>query len=171
MDVILLVACAENGVIGREGQLPWRLSSDLQRFKARTMGHVLLMGRKTCESIGRLLPGRTTVVLTRQAAWSFPGAHVAHTWEEALEQAAALTEGDRPVFVVGGAEIYRLALPHATQILLTRVHAHVAGDTVFPELDPHQWRCVSESWHPADARNDHAHTFQTWDRQVPGFGR
>jgi dihydrofolate reductase len=123
----LIVAASDNDVIGRDGQLPWRLSADLRRFKQLTMGHHLVMGRKTFESIGRPLPGRTTIVLTRQPDYTAEGAVVAHSPAEVL----SLTAADSEPFVVGGAEIYRLLLPWVGKIYLTRVHCFIDGDTLF----------------------------------------
>lgn len=161
MPLSLIVAVAENQVIGREGQLPWRLSADLRRFKRLTMGHRIVMGRKTYESIGRALPGRTSIVLTRQADFqAAEGVLVADSLEAALREA-----GDDEVFVIGGAGVYRESLPRATRVYLTRVHADVEGDTFFPRLDPQTWRLVEQHPHPADEKNDFAHTFQVYERR------
>ncbi len=123
MRISIVVAQAHDRVIGRDGQLPWRLPGDLQRFKQLTMGHPLIMGRKTLASIGRLLPGRTTIVLTRDPAFDWPGAHIAHTWEQAVSLAAESCRAAGDVdeaFVVGGAEIYQLALPARRSYLSDR---------------------------------------------------
>ena len=152
----LIVAVAENGIIGRNGQLPWQLSADLKRFKRLTMGHHLVMGRKTFESIGRLLPGRTTVVVTRQPMFVAPGALVAHDLPQALQLAA----GDNEVFIVGGSELYRQALPHVNRIYLTQVQARVDGDVRFPEIDESAWQVVSRSHHPVDEQNEFETTFR-----------
>jgi dihydrofolate reductase len=139
--IVLVVARAHRGVIGRDNALPWHLPEDLRHFKATTMGGTLLMGRRTFESIGRPLPGRRTVVLSRDAAWSHPGVERAGSLVEALGCCA-----DRPeVFVVGGAQVYAQALPHAERIVLTEVDAEVDGDAYFPTPDPARWRCVSEA--------------------------
>jgi dihydrofolate reductase len=159
--VSLIVAMAQNGVIGRDNGLPWRLSEDLKRFKSTTLGKPILMGRKTFESIGRALPGRVNLVLTRAAGWSAPGAVAVHSLAEALAQAAAAAE----LVVIGGAEIYRLVLPCAWRIYLTRVHAEVPGDTYFPEFDAAQWVGVEAATHPADERNTYAATFVTLERR------
>jgi dihydrofolate reductase len=129
---------AANRVIGADGRLPWHLPADLRRFKAATMGHHLIMGRSTFESIGRALPGRTSIVLTRDPDATFPGALVAHSLPEAIAAAA----GDPEVFIVGGEEVFRSALPIADRILLTEIALDVAGDTVFPELAPGDWTVV-----------------------------
>ena len=158
--VSLLVAAAENGVIGRDNTLPWHLSDDLRRFKALTLGKPMLMGRKTFESIGKPLPGRTSLVLSRSRDWARPGATVVRSLEEALERAGTVPE----LVVIGGAEVYRLALPHAQRIYLTRVHAEIPGDTVLPPLDATAWRETEREFHAADARHAHAFTFIVLER-------
>lgn len=137
MPVTLVAAVARNGVIGRDGGLPWHLPDDLRHFKAVTMGGVLVMGRKTYESIGRPLPGRTTVVVTRQPNWEAEGVITASSVLEALEMASSLSED---VFVVGGAEIYTQTLHLADALELTHIHRDVEGDTRFPEVDWSLWR-------------------------------
>jgi dihydrofolate reductase len=158
--VSLLAAVAENGVIGRGNHLPWHLPDDLKRFKSLTMGKPILMGRKTFESIGRPLPGRTTLALTRSPEWSCPGAVIVHSMGEALQRAAASQE----LVVVGGAEVYGLALPSARRIYLTRVHARLEGDTMFPTLDEREWRESAREEHPADERHAYAMTFCVLER-------
>jgi dihydrofolate reductase len=137
-----------DGVIGRSGDLPWRLSSDLRRFKKLTMGGVLIMGRRTYDSIGRPLPGRTTIVITRDENWSAEGAQRAGSPAEALKLA-----GDRVTFVVGGAEIYRQLLPHCDAIFLTRVLADVVGDTKL-EFDLSDFEPIEQTWFPAGERDE-----------------
>jgi dihydrofolate reductase len=159
--VSLLAAVADNGVIGRDNRLPWHLPDDLKRFKSLTMGKPILMGRKTFEAIGRPLPGRTNLVLTRSREWSSPGIVVVHSVAEALERAADAAE----LFVVGGAEIYRLALPYAQRIYLTRVHAAVAGDTVFPVVAEKEWHESEREEHPPDARHAFAMSFCVLQRR------
>ncbi|MCB1034026.1 MAG: dihydrofolate reductase [Acidobacteria bacterium] len=159
MSLSLVVAMAENGVIGREGGLPWHLPRDLKEFKARTWGHTLVMGRKTWESIGRALPGRRSIVLTRQEGFLAEGGEVVGSLEEAL----ALAAGEQ-VFVIGGAEVYRQALPLANRLFLTRVQGDVSGDVVFPELDWSQWRRFEEKSFPADERHAHAMSFEAYER-------
>lgn len=141
MPVTIVAAVARNAVIGVDGGLPWRLPDDLRRFKELTLGHVLVMGRKTYESIGRSLPGRTTVVVTRTTGWG-PGSTdvlVAHGVPEAIETAASI---DDEVFVVGGAQVYAAALPLADRLELTWVDADPTGDTRFPDVDWEEWREV-----------------------------
>jgi len=147
-SIMLIVARAQNGVIGRDGELPWHLPADLKRFKALTMGSAMIMGRKTFESLPGLLPGRRHIVLTRDREWSAQGAEVAHTVEEALELA-----GDR-VSVIGGAEILAQFLPLADTIEITDVLADIGGDTLMPDpRDSGDWREVASEDHPAeDAR-------------------
>jgi dihydrofolate reductase len=161
--VSLIVAVAANGVIGRAGGLPWRLSADLRRFKALTMGHHLVMGRRTWESIGRPLPGRTTIVVTRREDLPVEGALVARSPDDALRLAA----GDDEVFVVGGAELYRALLDRADRIYLTRVHAEPEGDTHSPPVDWTRWRRVGAEDLPAGPRDDHPSTFEIWERREP----
>jgi len=158
--VSLIVAMAQNGVIGRDNALPWRLPADLKRFRAFTLGKTLLMGRKTFESIGRPLPGRESLVLTRDRRWLAPGVMVVHSVEEALAQAG----GDELV-TIGGAQIYRLVLPFARRIYLTHVHADVPGDTFFPDFDATQWDDVECRVHPADEEHAYPVTFVTLERR------
>ncbi|WP_197526516.1 dihydrofolate reductase [Botrimarina colliarenosi] len=166
----LVVAAAENHVIGNKGELPWRLPADLAHFKRLTMGAPLIMGRKTYDSIGRPLPGRVSIVLTRDTAWRaiHDEVLVAESFDQAIAFAdQAETENTDDVFVIGGGEIYRLALLQADRVQLTRVHATVEGDATFPALDPSEWRLVSSEDHPADQRNEHACTFEVWERKIP----
>ena len=157
-----MVAISDNGVIGRAGDLPWHLSADLVRFKKLTMGHTIIMGRKTYESIGRPLPGRNCVVLTRQQGYRQDGITVVSNLEEAL----ALSHTDEELFVIGGAEIYRQVLPIADRLYVTRVHAEVVGDTLFPHFDDGDWKLTEESRHEADEKNAHPYTFQIYQRQT-----
>jgi dihydrofolate reductase len=159
--ISLIVAMAQNGVIGRDNTLPWRLPEDLKRFKTFTLGKPLLMGRKTFESIGRPLPGRDNLVLTRDRSWSAAGVSVVHSVEEALARAA----GNEELVAIGGAEIYRLVLPFARRIYLTHVQADVPGDTYFPEFDATQWADVECRMHPADERHAYPVTFVTLERR------
>ena len=153
--VSIIVATDERGAIGHEGQLPWRLPEDLRRFKAITLGKPVIMGRKTWDSIGRPLPGRLNIVVTRQPGLELAGATVVGSLDEALAAA-----GDAPeACVIGGAEIYRLALPLADTLHLTRVHATVAADTYFPAPDPAQWQEVAREERAADERHAHAYAF------------
>jgi dihydrofolate reductase len=163
MRLSLIAAVAENGVIGRGNDLPWHLPLDLKRFRNLTMGHHLLMGRKTFESIGRALPGRTTVVLTRSAFQSPPGVLTASSLEKAVDMAQAT--GEEEAFVVGGGEIYHLALPLADRLYLTRIHAVVAGDTFFPPLDLDLWRLLSSERHEPGEENSHPLSFEILEKR------
>jgi dihydrofolate reductase len=157
--VTLVVARATNGVIGRDGTLPWRISADLKRFKRLTMGSVMVMGRRTFDSLPGLLPGRRHVVLTRDRDWSAPGAEVAHSIDEALALA-----GDEPVSVIGGAEIFELFLPHADRLELTEVLEDVPGDTFM--ADPRatgDWREIGREQHGAEGETP-AFAFVTLER-------
>ena len=157
--ISLIVAASENGVIGRDGDLPWRLSDDLRRFKAVTMGKPIVMGRKTWESIGRPLPGRQNIVVSRQPGLQCEGAEVVTSAEAAVAAAAGAGE----IMIIGGSEIYALFLPLADRVYLTRVHAHVEGDAVFPALGD-AWRLLSDERHAADDNNDHDMSFRVYER-------
>jgi dihydrofolate reductase len=159
----MVVAVANNGTIGNEAALPWRLSSDLQRFKRLTMGHALIMGRKTYESIGKLLPGRSTIILSRSQDYRIDGATVTSSLSSAL---AGLPTGVIP-FVVGGAEVYRLAWPYVGQLHLTRVLADVPGDTHLDPFDLRDFEQVEHEHVPSDARNDLPSDYQRWIRIAP----
>ncbi len=164
--VVLVAAAAENNVIGRDGGLPWRLPDDLAHFKRLTMGHAIIMGRATYDETGRPLPGRTNIVLTSREGWRPEGVEIARSLDDAFAIADAAHPGmDR--MVIGGGQIYRLALPRATRIELTRVHAEIDGDTTFPELDD-GWVQTARSHHPADDRHAHAFTFLTLVRRPRG---
>ncbi|MBO9638493.1 MAG: dihydrofolate reductase [Siphonobacter aquaeclarae] len=152
----LIVAAAENGAIGKDNQLLWHLPDDLRLFKRLTTGHAIVMGRKTYESIGRPLPNRESVILTRQTGYEVPGATVVATLEEALA-------GREDVLVIGGAEIYRLALPVADRIYLTEVHTRIDGDAFFET--PAGWKEVSREHHPADEKHVYSFDFVVLDRQ------
>jgi dihydrofolate reductase len=141
----LIVAMDRNRAIGHRGGLPWHLPADLQRFKSLTLGHHVIMGRKTWESIGRLLPGRTSVVVTHNAQYAAPGALLASSLPEAL----VLAQRDSEPFVIGGAEIFREALPLSNRVYLTEVLGAYAGDVWFPPLPEAQWTCVHREHHPA----------------------
>ena len=164
MRLSIIVAVAENGVIGRGGTLPWHLSADLKRFRELTMGHTIVMGRRTWESIGRPLAGRRMIVVSRQPGFSmgFDEVQTAASLDEAI--AAAQRAGDDEAFVVGGAAIYREALPRADRLYLTQVHAAIDGDTRFPDHDLNGWRLVESTHHDADAKNNHPFSFEVYER-------
>jgi dihydrofolate reductase len=161
-EVTLIVATDEAGGIGLGGGLPWRLPDDLRRFKSLTLGKPVVMGRRTWDSIGRPLPGRLNIVVSRDPQRTIEGATVVGTLEAAMAAA-----GDAPeVCVIGGAEIYRLALPLAGTIHRTEVHANVGADTHFPALDPREWEEVGREEHAADERHAHAMSYVTLRRRA-----
>ena len=161
MQLSIIVAVSENNVIGRDGDLPWRLSADLRRFKQITMGHHMIMGRKTYESIGRPLPGRTTIVLTRSSSFSAAGCLVADSLSQAIEMAGS----DDEVFVVGGSQIYELSIARANRIYLTAVHAQVEGTVLFPNVDWSQWESMEDVRHSADEKNEYDYSFRVFHRR------
>lgn len=158
--ISLIVAMAENRVIGRDNHLPWRLPADLQHFKRITLGKPVVMGRKTWESIGRPLPGRDNIVVTRAQGYDAAGARVAHSLDEALAAAGDAAE----VMIIGGAGLYNQTLSLADRIYLTRVHAEVTGDIWFPDIDPEVWRVVEHETFPADERNQYGYSFELLER-------
>lgn len=151
IDLVLVVARAKNGVIGKDGAMPWHIPEDLRRFKRMTVGKPVIMGRKTFESIGKPLPGRQNIVLTRDADWHADGVMVAPNLASAVA-AAGLDPRARAdgIMVIGGAQVYAEALPSATRIELTEVDAEPAGDTLLPAFDPARWRETAREMHPAD---------------------
>ena len=160
--VAIVVAVADNQVIGNAGQLPWHLPDDLKHFKQMTLGHPVVMGRRTYESIGRALPGRPNLVVTRQPDWAAPGCETAGTVAAAIARAQEL--GDT-VCIIGGGEIYRETLPLADVVYLTEVHTAAVGDAFFPALPASEWREESRERHAADARHEFAFSFVTlWRR-------
>lgn len=163
MTLSIIAAVATNNVIGRDNQLPWHLPADLKRFKQLTSGHHLLMGRRTFESVGTPLPGRITVVISRDRAYAPPGVAMARSFDEAVGKAEAT--GDPEIFVGGGTEIFRQALHRADRMYLTRVHAEPQGDTYFPEFDDvNEWQLVDSEHYEADERNPYPYSFLTYER-------
>lgn len=160
MRLSLIVAASDNGCIGRDGDLPWRLPEDLKRFKQVTMGKPIIMGRKTYESIGRPLPGRTNIVVTRQPGYEAPGCSVVHSLAEALQVAAS--DPAEEAFVIGGAALYADALPQADVLHLTRVHAIVEGDVYLPPVPWETFELTASEAHPPDERHAHPYTFEEW---------
>ena len=158
--VSLIVAVSQNGVIGKDNKLPWHIPEDLKRFKALTMGHPILMGRKTFESIGKPLPGRTNIVITRQQDFKSCGATVVHSLDEAL----ATCQNAEEIFVIGGGEIYKQALPFANRIYLTRINQDFLGDTFLFQVDSSLWKETSREDHSADAKNLYPYSFITYTR-------
>jgi dihydrofolate reductase len=168
MTISIIVAMTPDRVIGRGNALPWRLPADLRRFKRLTLGHHLLVGRKTWESIGRPLPGREMVVITRRRDYRIEGAVVAHSVDEAL--AIARQNGEDEVFVAGGEEIYRQTLAKADRLYLTVVDATCEGDAFFPPHDPSAWTEVEREDRAADERNPHPVSFITYEASRAGAG-
>lgn len=156
MLISLIVAMDEKGGIGKDNRLPWHLSDDLKRFKTITMGHHIIMGRKTYESIGKPLPGRTNIVITRNPDYEAEGCIVVHSLEGALDIARG--RGEDEAFITGGREIFAQALESANRIYLTRVHAEVPADVYFPDFDKGEWFEVDSHYHPADEVNDYPFT-------------
>lgn len=162
-----MAAISENRVIGRGAEIPWKLRDEQQALKKLTMGHCLIMGRRTWESIGRPLPGRTSIVVTRQSDYQTGHGDevvVVGSLEEAVVAAEHI--GDDEAFVFGGAGLYEEALARADHLYLTRVHAEIEGDVYFPEFDEAQWRITNETSHEADARNEHAFTMRRYERRL-----
>ena len=165
MTVSIIAIVATNGVIGRDNALPWFMPADLKRFKALTMGHHMIMGRKTFLSVGKPLPGRTTVVVTRSRDFVADGVLTA----QSIESAILLTQDDPEVFICGGAEIYEQTIHRADRMYITRVHADVEGDTVFPEFDDvNEWKLVDAEHFEADDRNTYPYSFLTYARAASG---
>lgn len=167
LPVVLVAAVSENGVIGLAGGLPWHVSSDLKRFKADTMGRPIIMGRKTWESIGRPLPGRINIVVTRDPDFSAQGIEVAHTVEEALalgeKRASELDPGDA-ICVIGGGELYKRTIAVADRLIITRVKGIFEGDTHFPRIDPRQWRLVHEEEISRGEKDSHDTLYTVYKR-------
>jgi dihydrofolate reductase len=162
--VTLIVAVADNGVIGRDNGLPWHLPEDLKRFKRLTLGKPVIMGRKTFESIGKPLPGRHNIVVTRDANYPRDAVTVVNDADAAVRAAGAVPE----IMVIGGAELFRLFLPRAGRVHLTRVHGDVAGDIHWQPLDQGQWMRVASESHAADDRHAWDMTFELWEKQPSG---
>lgn len=173
MKISLIVAMDQHRGIGKDGRLPWHLPADLRLFKQITLGHHLIMGRATYEAIGRPLPGRTMLVLTRQTDYQPEGCLVVHTLEEGLK--LARQTGDDEAFVIGGAQIFSQALPLADRLYLSRVEGFFDADVFFPEIPPNDWRTVETAFYPADEANPYSFTFEILERErnagreAPGF--
>ena len=164
--IALVVAKAENGAIGRGGDLPWHLRSDMRYFRSITMGKPIIMGRLTFKSLPRVLDGRLNIVLTRDRGFVAPDAVMAHSLEEGLEAARASAErtGAKEIMIIGGEDVFREVLPQADRIYLTEVHASPPADTWFPALDPSDWRESSREAHDGGPNDDHAFSFVVLDR-------
>ncbi len=157
-EVILIAAAGESNELGKGGGLPWHLPDDFRHFKQKTLGHPMIMGRKTFETFPKPLPGRQHIIITRDRAYrvDHPQCQVVHS----LPQALAAVAGTEKAFVIGGGEIYRQALPYATGVELTRVHGRFEADTYFPDLDPNRWKLVRSEYHPKDDRHAYDFTFK-----------
>lgn len=160
MNLTLIAAMASNRTIGKDNDLPWDLPDDLQRFKRLTSGHHIIMGRKTYESMGRALPKRTNIVVTRQEDFQAPQCLVVHTLEEALQKA----ENDSQPFVIGGAQVYTQAMPYAKTIELTFIHQDYPGDTSFPEINAQEWKLARGEKHEADAKHPYPFEYLTYKK-------
>ncbi|UPK71844.1 dihydrofolate reductase [Chitinophaga filiformis] len=163
MTLSIIVAASENNVIGINNHLPWHLPIDMKYFKDTTMGKPIVMGRKSFEELGRVLPGRPNIMITRQADYKAEGLYVVPSLEAGIEKAK--TFGTEEIFITGGGEIFKMALPIIDRLYLTRVHAEVSGDTYFPEFDPRGWKLVKNERHEKDEKHAHALTFQVWERE------
>lgn len=170
MILSLIVAAAENGVIGKDNKLPWHLPDDLKRFKELTKGHIIVMGRKTYESIGRALPDRRNIVLSSKMKDAPKGVEVASDIDELLKRLEKELPDDEEVFIIGGSDLFNQWLEDAftpfvaARVYLTRVHADIDGDAVFPDLDDDRWKVIASEKHPKDEKHAHAFTFQTFER-------
>ena len=164
MRVSMIVAAARNGVIGADGGIPWRLPDDQKFFRRMTTGHTIVIGRKTFDEIGKALPGRRNLVLTRRAAPEVEDVEFLPDMKSALDAARAAGEDD--CFIAGGEAIYREGLAIADRIYLTRVDAEPEGDTFFPDLDETVFECIEREPHPVDERHDHAFVIETWARRA-----
>lgn len=163
MLISIIVAVSENGVIGKDNQLIWRLPEDLKRFKALTLGHPIIMGRKTFESIGKPLPGRTSIVITRNTDFKVDGALVVHSLDEALKEAKKIEEQE--LFVIGGGELYKQALPMADKLYITEVNTITDGDTFFNISSPEQWEETERTAHQADDRHKFSFNFVNYNKR------
>lgn len=159
--ITLIVAAAENNAIGKNNQMPWHLPNDFKYFKKSTIGHSIVMGRKTFDSIGKPLPERRNIVLTKDLHYNNSEVDVANSIAEVLNYC----RDEREVFIIGGAEIFKQTLPLAQKILLTRVHAEIPGDTFFPDLLPTEWTCISKEEHHKDEKHAYDYTFEVWQRK------
>jgi dihydrofolate reductase len=167
MIISLIAAVSQNKVIGKNNDLPWHLPDDMKYFMQTTKGHHVIMGRRNYESIPekfRPLPNRTNVVVSRQSNLSVPGCWLVHSVEEALTLARSRAESE--VFIIGGAEIYREGMPHATRLYLTEIHGTPEGDTIFPEYDPSAWKEISRKPHGTDERHAYAFDFVIYEKQT-----
>lgn len=161
LKISLIVAAANNNVIGVNNQMPWHLPNDFKYFKENTLNHSIIMGRKTYDSIGKPLPGRRNIILTRDQEYQNPEVDIANSIQEVLNYC----RDEREIFIIGGAEIFKQALALANRVLLTRVHAEIEGDTYFPELNPADWNLVSQDMHFKDEKHAYDYTSEVWEKR------
>ena len=161
MKLSLIAAVSRNNVIGKDNKMPWHLPADLQFFKTTTLGKPIIMGRKTWESLGRILPGRRHIVVTRNKDYTAEGVEIIHSTDAALKQASNVDEA----VIIGGAHLYGEMLPHADRLYLTEIDAEFEGDTFFPEWNKEEWEVVSSETHPADEKNSFPYRFVVYDRR------
>ena len=163
MRLSIIAALSSNNVIGRDNDLPWHQSTDLKRLKALTMGHHMIMGRRTYDSVGRPLPGRTFIVVTRDPGFAVEGVLVAHSVEDAIQMVEE--SGDQEPFIAGGEQIFEQSIHRADRMYLTRIHAELEGDTFFPDFDDvSEWHLTDSEHFEADEKNDYPYSFLTYDR-------
>lgn len=163
--ICIMAAMGRKRELGNGNKLPWHLPDDLARFRDITRGHSIIMGRKTYESIGKVLPDRKNIIVTRDPGYAAPGGTVAGSMEEALQEARKGGGADEEIFVIGGGEIYKLALPYADKMYLTFVDAEIPADTYFPEFDENEWRVVGAVPHAADDRHAFPFVFKTYEKK------
>lgn len=159
--ITIIAAAGENNALGKDNDLVWHLPDDFRRFKLLTSGHTIIMGRKTFESFPGLLPDRTHIIITRKKDYAPEGCIVVHSLDDALREA----KDDPQPFIIGGGEIYSLAMPLTEKIELTRVHQHFDADTFFPEIDAAEWECIASVYHPKDEKHRHDFTYLTYVRK------
>lgn len=164
MIISMVVAAAENNVIGKNNQLLWNLPNDMKFFKNTTWGFPVIMGRKTFDSLGKALPGRTNIVITRQDDWKANNVLVVKTLDESVEKAVEATDA-KEIFIIGGGQIFDEALPRTNRVYITRVHTTIEGDAYFPELKPSEWQLTSQRNFPADDKHAYAYSFEIWERK------
>lgn len=164
MIISAIVAVSENGVIGKDNDIPWRLSSDMKYFKRTTLNHHVITGRNNFLSIGRPLPKRTNIIITRNLFYAVQDCLIAHSVEDALQ--IALDNGEEEVFIIGGAKIYELSLSFWDKLYLTKVHSNVKGDVLFPKLNMDEWQLMSSEAHQADEKNEFDYTFEVYERKI-----
>lgn len=161
--ISFIVAADENNLIGKDNQLPWHLPSDMKYFKNQTWGMTVIMGRKSLDSLGKPLQGRTNIVVTRNKEWKHEGVRVAHSVDEAVE--IAKKTGAKEIFIIGGAQIFKEAMPIVDRIYLTRIHHKFEGDAYFPEISASEWSMVKNRFCDVDEKNKYQHSFQVWERK------